>query len=207
MTMVALGSVEPWRILLATFIVLLTVGLCFLTYNGIETIIRRRKLRDIPLGSGHLPVLGHIVALLNAPEPWKLMLKWLNDSNSDIVRFCLPFDDWVVVRGAEPMRAVLQTQIRDFNKEMDLSFHPFLCILGTGLVTSHGELWQTQRRLMTPAFKGEILQDVISVSLRATARLSAKLDACQASASTIEIDEEFRLLTLQVRTFTMYTAV
>jgi beta-ring hydroxylase len=187
-----------WRIVAAAFVATATAGLCFLTYYGIETFQRRRKLSSIPLGSGQVPILGHMIALMKAPEPWSLMLQWLNASKGDIVRFCLPLDDWVVVRGGDAMRAVLQTHLRDFNKEIALSFHPFLCILGSGLVTSHGELWQKQRRLMTPAFKGDILQEVICISLRATSRLAAKLDACRIAASTIEVDEEFRLLTLQV---------
>lgn len=160
---------------------------------------RRKRLRTIPTAPDSVPVLGHLTTLINHPLPWERMLDWCKVYDSDIVRWYLPFEDWIVVRGGEAMRAVLQTKFRDFDKEVAMSFHPFLCILGSGLVTSHGQLWQTQRKLMTPAFKGDILQEVIDISVRATERLSAKLDACQASGTSIEIDEEFRLLTLQVR--------
>ena len=171
----------------------------FIGYHGVETYQRRRKIQSIPLGSGSLPILGHLFALLRAPEPWTVMLRWFGESGRDICRFALPLEDWIVVRGGEAMRAVLQSQFRDFQKEVGVSFHPFLCILGSGLVTSEGQLWQSQRRLMTPAFKGDILQEVIGISISATRRLAAKLESCRASGSTIEIDEEFRLLTLQVR--------
>lgn len=187
------------HVLLLAAVSLAIAGGALLAYYGIDTYQRRRKMESIPLGVGSVPALGHLFTLLAAPEPWTLMLRWLNESGRDICRFMLPLDDWVVVRGGEAMRAVLQAQFRDFEKEKGVSFHPFLCILGSGLVTSEGQLWQSQRRLMTPAFKGDVLQEVIGISLSATRRLAAKLERCKASASTIEIDEEFRLLTLQVR--------
>jgi Cytochrome P450 len=166
---------------------------------GLQTVDRRRRLRGIPVAPGSVPFLGHLFALIKHPLPWERMLDWCNECSTDIVHWKLPFEDWIIVRGGEAMRTTLQTRFKDFNKEVAMSFHPFLCILGTGLVTSHGQLWQKQRRLMTPAFKGDILQEVIDISVRATARLSAKLDASQASGATVEIDEEFRLLTLQAR--------
>jgi hypothetical protein len=44
-------------------------------------------------------------------------------------------------------------------------------ILGTGLVTSEGALWAKQRKLVSNAFRVEILDDIIGVSLRAVERL------------------------------------
>ena len=46
-------------------------------------------------------------------------------------------------------------------KDLDFSFHPFLPILGTGLVTADGELWQRQRLLIGTALRIEILDDVV----------------------------------------------
>ena len=148
-----------------------------------------------------VPVLGHLFALINHPLPWEQMLAWCDQRNTDIVHWFLPTEDWIVIRGGEAMRQVLQTKFKDFNKEVAMSFHPFLCILGSGLVTSHGQLWQQQRKLMTPAFKGDILQEVIHISTRASQRLFEKLDSCQSSGKHCEIELEFRLLTLQVRSY------
>jgi beta-ring hydroxylase len=161
--------------------------------------LRRQKLQAIPMAPGSLPGLGHLFSLANHPLPWELMLDWCHGAKSDIVHWFLPFEDWIIIRGGDAMREVLQTRFRDFSKEMAMSFHPFLCILGTGLVTSHGKLWQKQRKIMTPAFKGDILQEVIGISVKATSRLCGKLDACKVAGSSVEMDEEFRLLTLQVR--------
>jgi cytochrome P450 len=44
-------------------------------------------------------------------------------------------------------------------------------ILGTGLVTSEGALWAKQRKLVSNAFRVEILDDIVGVALRAVERL------------------------------------
>lgn len=43
--------------------------------------------------------------------------------------------------------------------------------MGTGLVTSEGALWAKQRKLVSNAFRVEILDDIIGISLRAVERL------------------------------------
>lgn len=35
-----------------------------------------------------------------------------------------------------------QTKQRLYEKDLDFSYHPFLPILGSGLVTANGALWQ-----------------------------------------------------------------
>jgi hypothetical protein len=62
-----------------------------------------------------------------------------------------------------------------YDKDLAFSYHPFLPILGTGLVTANGSLWQTQRVLIGPALRVEILDDVISIAKLAVDRLSKKL--------------------------------
>ena len=192
----ATGAAGLGRIIAACTLALITLKL--FSFIGMA-VHRRASLRHIPVAPGCVPLLGHILSLINHPLPWEAMHDWVKATDGNMVRWCLPFEDWVVVRGGSAMRAVFQTKFRDFHKEMAMSFHPFLCILGSGLVTSHGDLWQKQRKLMTPAFKGDILQEVIGISVRAVDRLAIKLRACCDSKETVELDEEFRLLTLQVQ--------
>ena len=45
-------------------------------------------------------------------------------------------------------------------KDIGFSFSPFMPILGTGLVTADGELWRTQRLLLGPALRTEMLDEV-----------------------------------------------
>lgn len=69
---------------------------------------------------------------------------------------------------------------------------------GAGLVTSEGELWQKQRLLMGPALRVDVLDDIISIAKRATDRFSEKFETLRGSGQPVSMEEEFRLLTLQV---------
>ena len=70
----------------------------------------------------------------------------------------------VIVGSAEGLKRVFQTNQRNYVKDLDFSFHPFLPILGTGLVTAQGKLWQQQRLLMAPTLRVDVLDDVVSTS-------------------------------------------
>ena len=67
----------------------------------------------------------------------------------------------VIVGSAEGLKRVFQTNQRNYVKDLDFSFHPFLPILGTGLVTAQGKLWQQQRLLMAPTLRVDVLDDVV----------------------------------------------
>ena len=54
-----------------------------------------------------------------------------------------------------------QTKQRAYVKDIGFSFSPFLPILGTGLVTADGELWRTQRLLLGPALRTDMLDEVL----------------------------------------------
>ena len=56
-----------------------------------------------------------------------------------------------------------QTKQRAYEKDIGFSFSPFMPILGTGLVTADGELWRTQRLLLGPALRTEMLDEVRDV--------------------------------------------
>lgn len=63
-----------------------------------------------------------------------------------------------------------QVRQKSYEKDLKLSYHPFLPILGTGLVTADGELWQKQRLLMGPTLRVEVLDDIVSIAYTAVNR-------------------------------------
>ena len=59
---------------------------------------------------------------------------------------------------------------RNFVKDLDLSFKPFLGILGTGLVTAHGKNWQNQRVKVGPILRSDMLEHLMEITTNATDR-------------------------------------
>ncbi|KAK9791377.1 hypothetical protein WJX73_006540 [Symbiochloris irregularis] len=144
---------------------------------------------------GWLP-FGHIYQLLNATA-WNLLSEWVLQQ-PPLVKVNVLQRKMVLVGTPQGMKEVYQTKFRLFHKDTDFSFAPYLPILGTGLVTARGEQWQKQRLLMAPTLRVDILDSVIRLTHEAVERLSVKLEAAKASRQPIEMEEEFRLLTLQI---------
>lgn len=97
-----------------------------------------------------------------------------------------------------PHYPVPQTRYKVYEKDLDFSYKPFLSILGSGLVTANGAHWQKQRILMAPALRVDMLDAILPIAKRATDRLAVKLEAHRGSGQPIDMEDEFRLLTLQV---------
>ena len=81
---------------------------------------------------------------------------------------------------------------------MGFSYKHFLPILGTGLVTSDGELWQRQRLLLSGHLRVEILEDIVGIAQRAADRFLAKFERYEGTGEPVNLAEELRHLTLQV---------
>ncbi|KAI8467698.1 MAG: cytochrome P450 [Monoraphidium minutum] len=162
---------------------------------------RERVLAPIPSAPGSNLLLGHALAMLNAPKhgkgAWDLIEEWAA-VKGNICRFRILGTHAVVVADPGALKRVFQTKFKSYSKDLRLSYHPFLPILGTGLVTADGDLWQKQRLLMAPALRVDILDDIIPIAKRAVDRLAGKLEGLRGGGATVHLEEEFRLLTLQV---------
>jgi cytochrome P450 len=104
----------------------------------------------------------------------------------------------LVVGTAKGLKQVFQTGQRKYEKDLDFSFQPFLPILGTGLVTAHGDLWQQQRLLIGPALRVDILGEVPGIAMRAAGRLCSRLEEARGTGQAVDMEVEFRLMTLQI---------
>lgn len=153
-------------------------------------------LRTVPAAPGGSKPFGHIWRLLNCTA-WEQLCEWVMQ-NPPIVKINLVLRKMVLVGSAQGLKEVYQTKFRSFHKDLDFSFLPYLPILGNGLVTAHGEQWQKQRLLMAPTLRVDILGSVIRLTHQAVDRLSEKIRAAESSNQSIEMEEEFRLMTLQI---------
>ncbi|GLC42904.1 hypothetical protein PLESTB_001812700 [Pleodorina starrii] len=176
--------------------VLIRAALFMLNYMRIQ-----RGLASIPSAPGSLPLLGHLIPMITCVRrnigAWDLMEEWL-DKTGPIVKFRFLGTQGVVFRDPAALKRVFQTGYKMYEKDLDVSYRPFLPILGSGLVTADGALWQKQRMLMGPALRVDVLDDIIRIAKKAVDRLCEKLSHHAGNGQPVNIEEEFRLLTLQV---------
>jgi cytochrome P450 len=78
------------------------------------------------------------------------MLAEVGERYGDIALFSMPVQKLVVVRGPEAVRHVLVANQDNYRKSGQ--YELLEPVLGKGLVTSAGELWQRQRKLVQPLF-------------------------------------------------------
>lgn len=161
-----------------------------------RAMVRRRKLQGVPKAPGGLPILGHAITLVRQ-TPWDLFTKWVHDI-SPIIRFNIFGEQFVVVAEPRFLKSIWQTNIRAYTKDKTFSYKPFLPLLGSGLVTSEGELWRKQRLLVSTVFRIDILKEIVGMAKRATDRFSLELERVRGTTIVVDLEEIFRKLALQV---------
>lgn len=151
--------------------------------------------RPVPLAPQKLPLLGHMAALMTG-APWDVTEQWLRQ-RGPTVRLEIPGASYVVTSDPEFVRHVLVSGADAYVKDLR-SMGAFLDLLGSGLLTSDGELWKRQRAVLARAFRIDALRNVAEVSIRAVDRLSRVLEAHARSGEAVDLGAHFRRLTLQV---------
>eukprot|EP00043_Microstomoeca_roanoka_P004935 m.52670 g.52670 ORF g.52670 m.52670 type:complete len:548 (+) comp12727_c0_seq1:16-1659(+) len=153
--------------------------------------------KSLPRAAGSVPFFGHALRL-NVESPWDVMESWIKGFNYQAMALEYFGKTGIVISDLERVRRVFNTRQRNYDKDLELSYDPFLDVLGNGLVTSSGALWNKQRTLLGHALRVEILEETAPVARRAADRLSMKLQEHVENGKPIELAEEFRVLTLQV---------
>lgn len=160
-----------------------------------------RHMKTAPQSLG-VPFFGHTYALARAvwrrPSTWDLFCTWSQGTAPEPARVQIFQEQCACIGDPELMKRVLQTNMKNYAKDTEFSYRPFMGILGTGLVTSEGDVWARQRKVVSSVFRIELLDDIVGISIRAADRLCAKLEKVRGTTSSLELSEEFRHLALQV---------
>lgn len=123
--------------------------------------VRRMNMPAVP---GGLPFVGQVLEMIRRP-PWDLMVEWMHQLGP-IYKFSLFGENCVVAADPALLKEVLHTGMKNFRKDLDFTYKPFMHLLGTGLVTSEGQLWYTQRAMVSAVFRIEILEIIPDIAKR-----------------------------------------
>lgn len=156
---------------------------------------RRRKvwlLNQLP-GPKGLPILGSALEInRDNVEVFHLLNSYCD--MGEVVRVWLGFNGVVLLSGPRAFEALLSSQ-KLIDKSTDYEFlHPWL---GTGLLTSTGSKWRTRRKLLTPAFHFNILENFVEVFNKQSSKLVNKLRE-KANGETFDIFPFITLCTLDI---------
>lgn len=128
-----------------------------------------RFYRELPRPDPHW-FMGHIG--LVTPDTLIIKLQSFLDQLGPIIAVWMPrgYMPIVVVADADAFRTVMSTQntpkgmiMRFFELGISLLNPTASGWLGTGLLTSNGDLWKSRRDLITPTFHFQILQNYMSI--------------------------------------------
>jgi cytochrome P450 len=112
-----------------------------------------------------------------------------------VVQFPIPSPPTYLICDPEAVRRVLVTKARDYDKET-IQYRSLSLVTGEGLLTTSGEVWRRQRRMVQPAFHHEVLEGVVAHAARAAEELLARWGDLSRGA-VIDIDEAMMRVALE----------
>jgi cytochrome P450 len=112
-----------------------------------------------------------------------------------VVQFPIPSPPSYLVSDPEAVRRVLVTRARDYDKET-IQYRSLSLVTGEGLLTTSGEVWRRQRRMVQPAFHHEVLEGVVGHAARAADELLVRW-ADLSRGAIVDIDEAMMRVALE----------
>ncbi len=125
----------------------------------------------------------------------------MHDRYGDVVRVPIGFSAAYLLRRPEHARHVLRDNHTNYDKD-NFDYRVLKTIVGDGLLTSNGELWRRQRKLMQPAFHRERTEAFVPLMVeRAQDTLAAWREAGDAPR---DICKDMARLAMEVATQTLF---
>lgn len=118
----------------------------------------------------------------------------LSEKFPEICRLKVVHLDIVHVNKPEYIRDVLQTHQKSYTKSVQ--YEQLKLVLGEGLVTSEGEMWRKQRKLIQPAFHKQQIASFFQIMLDCTNEMLEEWH--QTADGKVDIAEHMMKITLQI---------
>jgi cytochrome P450 len=159
-------------------------------------------LRRSPPGPPAWPVLGHF-PLLWRKGTLNLFLEMFQ-TYGEVVRLTFLGLPLFLVSHPDYVKHVLQENHTNYRKSR--AYEKFKILLGEGLLTSEGETWLRDRRLMQPMFHRQRIAQFASIMTELTAAMLERWDRHTANGQPLDVSKEMMRLTLAIVSKTMFSA-
>ncbi len=165
--------------------------------RALPFIRHRRKLAPGPPGQllfGNLPAYRR--------DPLQFYLD-AHREYGDVVRFRAGPWHWHLIAHPEDVQYVLRDNYPNYGRSF---FNNYLkSLLGQGLLTSEGDLWLRQRRLMQPVFHRKRIVDFATTMTDATAAMLERWEPYACSGQPLDVAAEMMRLTLEIVGRTLFS--
>lgn len=114
----------------------------------------------------------------------------------DIFSLSLPFTKLAVAANPEHARYVLLDNNKNYRKS--LAYDMIKLLLGNGLLTSEGDFWKKQRRLIQPAFHRKKLEELTAMMVERTTQGVDEMEKLRQKGEPVDISQYMTHLTLDI---------
>lgn len=115
----------------------------------------------------------------------------------DIARVTLLGEESIFVNDPDAIQHILQTNSRNYDKQT-MDYQLLYPLVGRGLLTSDGDAWLRQRRLMQPAFHRQRIAALGQMMVEETLVALARWRSPARQGAPLAVDQEMMRLTLSI---------
>ena len=154
-----------------------------------------RHTRELPAPTPPAVPVQHDLG--STDETMDLMVRWFGEYGDTYRVYAPGRKSWTwVVHDPEDIKRVLVTNHRNYTKGVGIDRVKLL--LGNGIMTSEGDFWRRQRRMMQPAFHRKVIDNFSARIRAASERLLARWDVAAARGTPINLTESMSEMTLEI---------
>ncbi|XP_036143836.1 cytochrome P450 4C1 [Monomorium pharaonis] len=152
--------------------ILLLIFIVYLVYHYyVQYGPKGQLINKIPGPSGY-PIIGNLFLVIGSREGLVDIVMSLSDEYYPIWKIRGFFESMITIRHPDDFEVILSSMRHIDKSRMYDIFHPWL---GTGLLTSKGSKWQTRRKILTPTFHFNILQQFVEILIEEGEYMSRSL--------------------------------
>lgn len=147
------------------------------------------------------PVVGILLEMLRQ-NPYEV-LHHISDNYGDFVKLKVGPKPIYMVSNPDLLQQILRDNHKNYKKP-DLFYKGVRAAIGNGLVTSDGDFWLRQRRMMQPYFHRKFLQELHKMMIQAITEILDKWDTYAQTGETVDLYHQMAQITMNVITKTMF---